>query len=714
MKIDKIKINAYGNLENKEINLTKGINIIQGANESGKSTLLSYIVNTFYGISKNKDGKEISDFDKYKPWNSDEFSGRISYELENGQKYEVFRDFKKKNPTIYNSNLEDITFQFEVDKKDGSKFFQEQTGVDKQTYLSTVVSMQQEVRLDEKSQNILIQKIANLAGTGEDNVSYKKALKSLQDKIRDEIGTNKTTQKPINIIEKEIAETTQKIEEIKPYQNKKYNIDSEKQEIKEKLSNLEIQREILLESQTLTQEESGYIKETDIKEKSKQENTNQIVNLKKEEQEIKNQINETQININKLKSNIELKTQEHQTIIAEIENMVTQQSINNTNETNKPAQKNNPYIIIAAILAILATIDIILIKNTIIAVVLAALIGIDLISLFIKTKKQVKSNKEKEQAQKEINEKNTAKKIKLEEQKNKIEQEISNKEEELKTIENAEKELISKSSMLKGQIILLEKNNEQLDAELKQAKQKLQNMQENQKEKILEKYKNKTTPELTEQDLNNIIQNINLSNLEETINSEKIKLKGLEIEEKTIIPKLDELVTLEEKLQLAKEKRNELETQEQIINIAINNLQQAYEEMKTTITPKFTQNLSASIEKISNQKYNKVTLNDENGMIVENQRGEYIEANKLSTGTIDQLYLGLRLSMINDLSKEKLPVILDETFAYFDSERLEKALQYLDTELKEHQAIIFTCTNREKEILQKLNIKYNFINLINQ
>ena len=73
MKIDKIKINAYGNLENKEINLTKGINIIQGANESGKSTLLSYIVNTFYGISKNKDGKEISDFDKYKPWNSDEF-----------------------------------------------------------------------------------------------------------------------------------------------------------------------------------------------------------------------------------------------------------------------------------------------------------------------------------------------------------------------------------------------------------------------------------------------------------------------------------------------------------------------------------------------------------------------------------------------------------------------------------------------------------------
>ena len=74
--------------------------------------------------------------------------------------------------------------------------------------------------------------------------------------------------------------------------------------------------------------------------------------------------------------------------------------------------------------------------------------------------------------------------------------------------------------------------------------------------------------------------------------------------------------------------------------------------MKTTITPKFTNSLSNSIERISNGKYNRVTINDENGMIVENARGEYIEAGKLSTGTIDQLYLALRLSMIDELSKE--------------------------------------------------------------
>lgn len=163
MKIKNIKVNAYGNIENKDINLEEGINIIHGANESGKSTLLNYIISIFYGISRNKDGKVLSDYEKYKPWNSNEFSGRISYKLENGEKYEIFRDFNKKNPKIYNDKLEDISDRFETDKKDGSKFFIEQMGIDKQMYLSTVVSTQEEVRLDEKNQNMLIQKIANLA-----------------------------------------------------------------------------------------------------------------------------------------------------------------------------------------------------------------------------------------------------------------------------------------------------------------------------------------------------------------------------------------------------------------------------------------------------------------------------------------------------------------------------------------------------------------------
>ena len=109
MKIKNIKINQFGKLKNKEINLEKNINIIYGKNEAGKSTLLKFIAGMFYGISKNKNGKEISDFEQFEPWQELEFSGKINYELDNGKNYEVFRDFRKKNPKIYNENSEDIS-----------------------------------------------------------------------------------------------------------------------------------------------------------------------------------------------------------------------------------------------------------------------------------------------------------------------------------------------------------------------------------------------------------------------------------------------------------------------------------------------------------------------------------------------------------------------------------------------------------------------------
>ena len=74
MFIKNIQINHFGKLENKNIELTNGINVVYGKNESGKSTLLKFITSIFYGINKNKNGKRISDYDKYMPWNGEEFS----------------------------------------------------------------------------------------------------------------------------------------------------------------------------------------------------------------------------------------------------------------------------------------------------------------------------------------------------------------------------------------------------------------------------------------------------------------------------------------------------------------------------------------------------------------------------------------------------------------------------------------------------------------
>jgi len=58
-----------------------------------------------------------------------------------------------------------------------------------------------------------------------------------------------------------------------------------------------------------------------------------------------------------------------------------------------------------------------------------------------------------------------------------------------------------------------------------------------------------------------------------------------------------------------------------------------------------------------------------------------------------------------------MPIILDETFAYYDTERLTNVLKYLEKISRDNQIIIFTCTDREKNILEKSNIPYLSINL---
>ena len=59
-------------------------------------------------------------------------------------------------------------------------------------------------------------------------------------------------------------------------------------------------------------------------------------------------------------------------------------------------------------------------------------------------------------------------------------------------------------------------------------------------------------------------------------------------------------------------------------------LETAYQKMRQNVTPKLTQELSKNIYKISDGKYSKINLHEQEGIIIEKENGEYIEAGKLS------------------------------------------------------------------------------------
>lgn len=186
----------------------------------------------------------------------------------------------------------------------------------------------------------------------------------------------------------------------------------------------------------------------------------------------------------------------------------------------------------------------------------------------------------------------------------------------------------------------------------------------------------------------------------------------IEVDKNNIYPKLNNLANIEEKIESLEEEKSLLEDKNKSIDLAKEVLQEAYKIMKENITPKFSENLSNVISKISANKYNKIRITEDNDIIVEADNGKYIPINLLSTGTIDQLYLALRMSIIKEIIGENIPIILDESFAYYDDARLENMLKYI-SENVDNQVIILTCTNREKEILNKINKNYSYIKLSN-
>lgn len=255
------------------------------------------------------------------------------------------------------------------------------------------------------------------------------------------------------------------------------------------------------------------------------------------------------------------------------------------------------------------------------------------------------------------------------------------------------------------QIEILEKNNEEIEKEIKNIDNKLLEYLLLSKEEIKKEYNI-----YSENEINNLFDSdidLIIEKNKKEINEYNLKLHKLEIDKENIEPELEKLLNIEEALEIEKEKLKELENRAQEFEITKELLEESYSEMKKNVSPKFNKSLSDNIGKISNGKYKNIIIND--NLMVELDDGSYISADKLSIGTIEQIYLSLRLSIMNELSDEKLPIILDEAFAYYDDERLKAALNFLDN--VENQVILFTCTNREKELLDNMNKEYNYIEL---
>ena len=135
--------------------------------------------------------------------------------------------------------------------------------------------------------------------------------------------------------------------------------------------------------------------------------------------------------------------------------------------------------------------------------------------------------------------------------------------------------------------------------------------------------------------------------------------------------------------------------------VGLDTLAQAKLELQRRFAPKIVRKAQKLLGDMTAGRYRDLTLS-EDFRIRAGAGEEDILRDALwrSDGTVDQLYLALRLAVAQELTPEA-PLVLDDALVRFDDTRLKAALEILQEMAKDKQILLFSCQNREKNLLNQ-------------
>ncbi|GMQ57510.1 AAA family ATPase [Vallitalea sediminicola] len=171
------------------------------------------------------------------------------------------------------------------------------------------------------------------------------------------------------------------------------------------------------------------------------------------------------------------------------------------------------------------------------------------------------------------------------------------------------------------------------------------------------------------------------------------------------------IVDIEEDISNKSNKKIEYDKKIKALTMARDAIENISKDIQNNFAPKLNEKVSDIISNITNKKYNDIKINPNMEILTyEPENHELIAIDSLSKGTIDQMYFGLRLGLIDIIKEDKsLPLILDDCFVQYDNDRLKMVMKTIGD--LNRQIIILSCHRREEEILKALNMEFNYIAL---
>lgn len=187
------------------------------------------------------------------------------------------------------------------------------------------------------------------------------------------------------------------------------------------------------------------------------------------------------------------------------------------------------------------------------------------------------------------------------------------------------------------------------------------------------------------------------------------KLELLKFREHDAVADRDAYYELKGRRDELLEQYNVLENEKKAIDNAIKTINSISTDIYNDFGSRLNSSISEMMSIITDGKYNQVKL-DENLHISVWDDDHYMPVEYLSNGTIEQLYLAVRLCVAELLCRDKMPVIVDDIFTSYDSKRLKNTLSCM-SRISTDQIIILTSNEKIGDMLDDLYMDYNYVEL---
>ncbi|WP_167955657.1 ATP-binding protein [Anaerosporobacter faecicola] len=660
MMINSLTLKHFGKFQDKKMELQNGINLLYGDNEAGKSTIHTFIRGMLFGIEKQRGRTSFDSYTKYRPWDTPTlYDGEMEVEVD-GETYVIKRNFYKEEKSlqiIHKETGREIPYK----EQRGSCFIE---GVTESNYVNTVLMGQQQAATGKELAYRVNNYITNMSTTQNSEVNVNQAIQELQGK-RKEIESRQTNQqlKELQLELQQIQSTDFMLKEL---ERQIISLDQKEKELDKSLVECKIEPNYLKKIQVL----ESFVKDYDL--------IMEKYNNRMDCQSYQNQI-EQQIKL-----------------LDDTEMMDNSPPIMEKQEKRTVNKKTMITSVILAVLsfALCILIPLDLVEDTVAyAGAILMVIGIILIQIWSRI-----GNRKKNDAG-FIKGQEISPHTPMPPQKQQYEQKQQSEQKKQQLLLEYE----TTRKRLQGRI-------QQLDQEILQYGNKVMAM------------------EMVDV---NSMENLRgeIQGIAKQVDQQKQRISMKQIQEREIRQQKETLHVKEEKLrwEFAKleenvadygkkralrdellEKRDKEEKQLKALEISIQTIQELSARIHDDFGERLNQIISETATAFTGGSCYDVRVDEKLNMKIV-KGSDYVPMEYVSTGTLEQLYLAIRMVAADLLLKDKqMPIILDDAFVYYDEGRLEETLQRLAKE-SQRQILLFTCHNREHEILERCQIPYTYI-----